>query len=248
MVWMRRFLYLLLAALTLAVCLVLTMPMRFAVDYFGAPPALGLEHVRGNLVEGRAGLVFNPPPGLPARADVAWHWCPGFPNPLAWCVNADASPLRVETVAMWSPPRAVVLSGGMIEAKLDRQPLPFGRVTLPLSAHLRIMIDTARFAPGGFLPQALQGRAAIEDLSTDLFNAGNFDADIASDENGGFAASVRGGGEMFKITGEAALAADRSYRYQLDFETDQDLVRDYLSSRGKANDKGGYRLSGAGKF
>jgi len=59
---------------------------------------------------------------------------------------------------------------------------------------------------------------------------------------------VRGGGEMFQLAGEASLAADRSYRYQLDFETDQELVRDYLSSRGKANDKGGYRLSGDGRF
>lgn len=248
MAWVRRFLYLLLAALTLAVCLVLTMPVRFAVDRFGAPPVIGLANVRGNLVEGRAGLAFNPPPGLPSRADVAWRWCPGFPNPLAWCLSADAGPLRAETVARWSPPLAVSLAGGVVEAELNRQPLPLGVVTLPLSANVRLVIDAARFAPGALLPQTLQGRAAIEDLSTDLFNAGNFSADIASDENGGFTARVQGGGEMFQLAGEASLAADRSYRYQLDFETDQDLVRDYLSSRGKANDKGGYRLSGDGKF
>ena len=247
MVWLRRFGYLLLGVLTLAVCVVLTMPLRFALDYAGAPPGVALAHVRGNLVEGRAGLLLNPPAGLPARADVGWRWCPGL-NPIVWCLKVEAPPVRGETVAAWSPPRALALREGVFEARFDRRPLPFGRVTLPLSANLRVVLDEARFAGGGWLPQSLRARAALDDVATDLFAAGDFQADLATADDGGLAARVRGGGELFRMKGDAALAADLGYRYQLDFETDEDLVRDFLAARGKANDKGGYRLSGAGKF
>ena len=247
MVWLRRFFYLLLGVLTLAVCVVLTMPVRFALDHVGAPPGVSLSHVRGNLVGGRAGLLFNPPFGLPAQADVEWRWCPGL-NPIVWCLGVEAPPMRGTTVVAWSPPRALALSEGVFEARLERRSLPFGKVTLPLSANLRVALDEARFAGGSWLPQSLRARAALEELATDLFTAGDFQADLASDDNGGLAARVRGGGEFFQMKGDAALAADRSYRYQLDVETDQDLVRDFLAARGKANDKGGYRLSGDGKF
>lgn len=247
MVWLRRFFYLLLGVLALAVCVVLTMPLRFALDHAGAPPGVSLAHVRGNLVEGRAGLLFHPPPGLPTRADVGWRWCPGL-NPVIWCLEVEAPPVRGKVLAAWSPPRALRLSEGAIEARLERQPLPLGRIALPLSANLRLALDEARFAPGGWLPQSLRARVAVEDVATDLFSAGDFQADLASDENGGVAARVRGGGELFRVNGDAALAADLGYRYQLDVDTDNDLVRDFLAQRGQANDKGGYRLSGDGGF
>ncbi len=247
MVWLRRFFYLLLGVLVLAACVVLTMPVRFALDHAGAPPGVSLAHVRGNLVGGRAGLLFNPPPGLPARADVGWRWCPGL-NPIVWCLEVEAPPVRGKVVAAWSPPRALRLSEGVLEARLERRPLPLGKITLPLSANLRLALDEARFALGGWLPQSLRARAVVEDVATDLFSAGDFQADLASDENGGLGARVRGGGELFRVNGDAALAADLGYRYQLDVDTDNDLVRDFLAQRGKANDKGGYRLSGDGGF
>jgi len=236
-----------------ALSFVATMPLRFAIDHLPIPALpVQINHVQGTLVNGRAMLMMKNlplPPAIGAKLEtlmLAWEWCPSFATGLlSVCIEADTELAQgVFTVAL--SPTATQLHNVSLQSELKKLSVPIANRPTDLSGRLQLSLMRLTLPFSTRLPSQVQGDVILQNLTVGIFELGNFDIDLSSNENETLTADIKGEGSLLSVQGIANLNREQQYRYSLDIESGNTLVRNFLSSRGQANDQGGYRLAKTG--
>ena len=251
--WIAKILSLLVLLLLITLSLVATVPLRFIADHLPELPLpVQVNDARGTIVNGSATLLLQSLPFSPAinskikTLSVAWHWCPSFKVGLsAVCVEADTELAQGAFTTVLSP-SATELYDVSLVGEIKRLPITMANYKTEISGDIQLSLLAVVVPFSMPFPSYIQGEIILQDVVANIFNLGNFNLDLSSNENEELSANITGNGELFSVQGIAGLNKDGQYRYNIDVQSEHTLVRNFLSRQGKANDKGGYRLAKTG--
>lgn len=248
MVWIKRISLSFLLILLVFLAVAMATPLRFIAEHLASLPPQ-VEHLQGTMVKGRSQLRLPPKfvAGTP-EVGVLWEWCPLVWTPLAWCVTVDSEAMYgTATIAMG--PNSISVTQLSLMIALRDQPIAIGNQQFEISGKIDLMSPNMDLPLVGYFPQNLEGAITAQDLSTRLFRLGNFRINLVSESDGVLSAKLQGGGDLFTLKeGSANLSSDWQYRYILEVESGKTIVRNFLSTQGKANAQGGYRLAKTGSL
>jgi len=251
--WIAKILLFFVLLSLVALSLVATVPLRFALDNLPLPPLpVQINHVQGTVVDGRARLTMKNlalPPPIAAQLEtltIAWRWCPSFDTGLSAVCLETHTELVHGTFAVAVSPVAAELHNVELQANLQQLPIPIANQSLNTSGRLQLSLLNIAVPYRSRLPSQVHGNVILEGLIVGIFNLGDFNIDLSSDENATLSAAVTGSGELVDVQGIATLNQDYQYRYSVDIESGNTLVRNFLASRGQDNGRGGYRLAKTG--
>ncbi len=250
----KRLLFLLLLVVLLLGAFAASVPLRFMVDNAVVALPKGISDLRGAIAKGSVRLdVATLPAARPIAAslpsiDIAWQWCPGIPDLAALCVQARSSAADVGLAGAlaWSPFGATI-SAASLTGNIDNFPVKTSRASLPVSMQMKMSLDNARFASGALFPQDVRGRIALQKLTIAGYDLGDFNAALASDEQGRIGIRLQGKGELIRtVVGTAGVTA-KGWDYDITVKTEDTIVRSFLERRGKPS-AAGFQLTAKGNW
>lgn len=253
---LKRLLFLLLAVVLLLGAFFASVPLRFIVDNAVIAPSRGVSALRGTIIKGSARLKVATLPSarlvaasLPSL-DIAWRWCPGIGNgPAALClqVQSNAVDASLNGVLAWSP-FGTTFSNASLVGSMDNFPVKTGLALAPVSMQIKMSLDNARFVPGNLFPQDVRGQLAVQKAAVVGYELGDFNAALASDEQGRIGIRLQGKGELIeKVVGTAGATA-KGWDYDVTVQTQDSRMRGLLERYGGKPSAAGVQLTAKGSW
>ena len=253
--WIAKLLSLFIILLLIVISLTATIPLRFITDHSPKLPLpIQISDAQGTVVNGSLTLLLQNLP-LPAKVNsklqtlsVAWQWCPSFNIGFsAICIEADTELVQATFTTVLSTV-GTELYDVMLLSTLRRLPIPVANGETEVSGDIQLSLATIVIPFDAPFPSHIQGKIVLQDVIAGIFKLGNFYLDLSSSESAELRADINGSGELFNVQGMASLTQDGRYRYNIDVESENSLVRSFLSQQGQANDKNGYSLAKTGNL
>lgn len=260
-----RITFLLLLVVLLFGAALMTVPIKMLTEQLAVQLPPNAVTLSGSLSEGN-GRINPPNPSLAPFSPFAvyWQWCPSS-GLTAWCVSAKslAVDAHIEGVlTIWLD--HITLSESKLFANLTRMRLlPKGLFAKAIGAKLRGNITKASIAYDDFFPREVEANLTLNNLRISDIKLGNYRAVLRSDEKSTL--SIRGqgrGGDIKNLNGKllltplAKLTFDKAaskkarvgYRYELNANSNNPLLKGMLAIAGKRSNSGGYVMGGKGKW
>ncbi|MBC6414562.1 MAG: type II secretion system protein N [Chromatiales bacterium] len=246
-----KVLSLLILLLLVVLSVAVTVPLRFIADNTPDLP-LAINDVRGTIGNGTLTLQLSHlpvPPEVSAKLKtliVAWRWCPSLDTGIsAMCMEADTELIQGAFTTVISTVAAQFYDVSLT-SRLSDIPVPTAAGTTEISGAIQLSLSDIIIPLTASFPTSLQGELMLQDVVVGLFQLGDFAIGLSSDENASLIADITGGGELFTAQGTATLNQDGKYRYNIDVESENAMLRSFLSQQGQVNNTGGYRLAKTG--